>query len=233
MDKILLFLNEMKRSDWYDKVPFEQRKYNGILVQETEQTYYNKIASLYSSAVVSLINVPIEKYKIIQSLIDDAVKCQNKFEMADEKSSNYLLSSLNYDYQQTRLRSLKDDYNYLCFVRECTKIQISFLNKFKEIVSLYNTEKPKQTENKPIENEPVKKEVKVETKTEEVIKGVKGLALHLKIGITKAQEILNSKILQKNGVAYRVGRSWNINAQKLDELLSRNSDLLNKYHMRS
>ena len=229
MDKILLFLNEMKRSDWYDKVPFEQRKYNDILVQETEQSYYNKIASLYSSAVVSLINVPIEKYKIIESLVDDATKCQNKFEMADEKSSNYLLSSLNYDYQQTRLRSLKDDYNYLCFVRECTKIQISFLNKFKEIVSLYNTEKPKQTENKPVESEPVKKEVKVETNTEEVIKGVKGLALHLKIGITKAQEILNSKILQKNGVAYRVGRNWNINAQKLDELLSNDSDLLNKY----
>ena len=225
----------MKRSDWYDKVPFEQRKYNGILVQETEQTYYNKIASLYSSAVVSLINIPIEKYKIIQSLIDDAVECQNKFEMADEKSSDYLLSSLNYDYQQTKIRSLKDDYNYLCFVRGCTKIQIIFLNKFKEIVSQYNIEKPKETENKPIENEPVKKEVKVkvETKTEEVIKGVKGLALYLKIGITKAQEILNSEILQNNGVAYRVGNGWNINAQKLDELLSKDSDLLKKHKMKS
>ena len=53
-----------------------------------------------------------------------------------------------------------------------------------------------------------------------IVKGVGGLARYLGIGNTKAQEILNSKILQKHkGTAYLVGNEWRINTEKLDELL--------------
>ena len=64
--------------------------------------------------------------------------------------------------------------------------------------------------------------------TKEPIKGVKGLAQYLNIGTTKAQDIINSNTLQENGVAYRVGNGWIFNAQKLDEILSKNPTLLYK-----
>lgn len=65
-------------------------------------------------------------------------------------------------------------------------------------------------------------------KQDEPIKGVKGLAAYLKIGITKAQGIINSNILQENGIAYRIGISWNFNPQKLNELLSQSPTVLYK-----
>ena len=63
-------------------------------------------------------------------------------------------------------------------------------------------------------------------RTDPIIRGVEGLANHLQIGTTKAQSILNSKILQKKGMAYRVGRVWNIDRCKLNDALSENPDLL-------
>ena len=41
-------------------------------------------------------------------------------------------------------------------------------------------------------------------------------------GVTKAQEILNSGILQKNGIAYPAGKGWRINREKLDKFLAEN-----------
>ena len=62
----------------------------------------------------------------------------------------------------------------------------------------------------------------VEDKAEErrIIKGVRGLKEYLGIGLTKAQEIINSQILQKKGSAYRIGKDWRINAAKLDVLIA-------------
>ena len=44
-------------------------------------------------------------------------------------------------------------------------------------------------------------------------------------GTTKAQEILNSGLLKPNAVAYRCGKGWRINAEKLDKLLADNPDI--------
>ena len=62
----------------------------------------------------------------------------------------------------------------------------------------------------------------VEEKTDKrrIIKGVRGLKEYLGIGLTKAQEILNSQILQQKGIAYRVGKDWRINSEKLDRLIA-------------
>ena len=39
-----------------------------------------------------------------------------------------------------------------------------------------------------------------------VIMGVRGLAKFVGVGVTKAQEIVNSKILEEKGISYWVGR---------------------------
>ena len=57
---------------------------------------------------------------------------------------------------------------------------------------------------------------------EHIIKGVRGLGKHLGCGVTKAQEILNSGILQKSGIAYPAGKGWRINREKLDKFLTEN-----------
>ena len=58
-----------------------------------------------------------------------------------------------------------------------------------------------------------------------IIKGVVGLGEYLGCGTTKAQEILNSGLLKPNAVAYRSGKAWRINAEKLDKLLADNPDV--------
>ena len=96
-----------------------------------------------------------------------------------------------------------------------------------------------------IPTEPVKDDTNVEVEDEEptqsvsvrevgnapqsddkrIIKGVVGLGEYLGCGTTKAQEILNSGLLRTNAVAYRSGKGWRINAEKLDKLLADNPDI--------
>lgn len=220
MDAILNFLNEMRRSDWADDVQSMHRKYNGTTIQETELSYSKKIVLMYNAAVLALVNVPSEKYEIILKLIEEVVDCQECFEMPSDE----LLKSFIHDYEQSNHtnRRLKDDYDYLCFVRDCMKIQIYYLNLFKNKFPKFYSQEIETAEEK------VKEKEIPSTKQNEPIKGVKGLAAYLNIGTTKAQDIINSNILQDMGVAYRVGKGWNFHPQKLEELLSNNPELLYK-----
>ena len=219
MDDILSFLNEMRRSDWLNDVPFQQRKYNDIGVRESELSYYNKIAPMYSAAVIALVSVPTEKYAILQGLLEEVENKQECFEMPSDE----LLNSLMHDYNQSnnRVRGLKDDYDYLCFVRNCMRMQMDFLEKFKKKFPSSGREKSDNV--KTQEGTPTNT-----TNQNEPIKGVKGLAKYLKICTTKAQDVINSNILQDNGIAYRVGKGWNFNPQKLDELLAKEPNILYK-----
>ena len=62
----------------------------------------------------------------------------------------------------------------------------------------------------------------------ELIKGIKGLADYLGCGITKAQNIMNSGILQEREIAYRAGNRWRYNKTLLTELLLEDPEILNK-----
>jgi hypothetical protein len=78
----------------------------------------------------------------------------------------------------------------------------------------FETEEVKQT---PMEVEP-----------RELIKGVSGLAEFLGCGSTKAQNIINSKILQEREIAYRAGNRWRFNKTLLTRLLEEEPEILNK-----
>lgn len=220
MNAIQNFLKEMSRSDWHHNVPYQQRKYNGVTVLESEQSYYNTIVPLYSAAVFELMEIPTDKYGILQKLVEEVEECQRYFEIP----SNELLQSLLSDYENSnhQIRGLREDYDYLCFVKACMEAQIYFLDCFKKKLPS-KIEKNLLDKSEPKGNIGVKENNHVET-----IKGVNGLANFLKIGTTKAQDILNSEVLQKNGIAYRVGKVWNIDQTKLTEILSKNPTLLYK-----
>ena len=61
----------------------------------------------------------------------------------------------------------------------------------------------------------------------ELIKGINGLAEFIGCGITKAQNILNSGILQERNIAYRAGKRWRFNKTLLSELLQAEPEILN------
>jgi len=61
----------------------------------------------------------------------------------------------------------------------------------------------------------------------ELIKGIDGLAEFLSCGTTKAQNIMNSGILQERGIAYRAGNRWRFNKTVLTRLLEEEPEILN------
>ena len=61
----------------------------------------------------------------------------------------------------------------------------------------------------------------------ELIKGINGLAEYLGCGTTKAQDIMNSGILQERDIAYRAGNRWRFNKTLLTRLLQKEPEILN------
>ena len=85
---------------------------------------------------------------------------------------------------------------------------------FELLLSEYESE---TTEQKTMDDEP-----------RELIKGVNGLAEFLGCGSTKAQNIMNSGILQERDIAYRAGNRWRFNKTLLTRLLDEEPEILNR-----
>ena len=85
---------------------------------------------------------------------------------------------------------------------------------FELLLSEYESE---ITEQKTMDDEP-----------RELIKGVNGLAEFLGCGSTKAQNIINSGVLQEREIAYRAGNRWRFNKTLLTRLLEEEPEILNK-----
>ena len=60
----------------------------------------------------------------------------------------------------------------------------------------------------------------------DVISGIKAFSEYLGIGTEKAQKVVSSKILQKAGVSYRIGKTNFFNKKKLDDYLAANPQAL-------
>ena len=72
------------------------------------------------------------------------------------------------------------------------------------------------------------KQTPMEVEPRELIKGINGLADFLGCGTTKAQNIINSGILQERNIAYRAGNRWRFNKTLLTRLLEEEPEILNK-----
>ena len=64
----------------------------------------------------------------------------------------------------------------------------------------------------------------------ELIKGISGLAEFLGCGSTKAQNIMNSGVLQERAIAYRAGNRWRFNKTQLTRLLEEEPEILNRVY---
>ena len=74
------------------------------------------------------------------------------------------------------------------------------------------------------------KQAPMDEEPRELIKGIKGLAEFLGCGITKAQNIINSGILQERNIAYRAGNRWRFNKTLLTRLLEEELGILNRVY---
>lgn len=59
-----------------------------------------------------------------------------------------------------------------------------------------------------------------------VISGTRNLAAFLGCGNTKAFKIISNGILEKNGIQYKVGRTWKFNTEKLEKHIAEHPDFL-------
>ena len=58
------------------------------------------------------------------------------------------------------------------------------------------------------------------------ITDVRQFAQYIHKSPATAQKILNTNILQKNAIAYRVGHSWTINIERLNQLIAEDPQIL-------
>ena len=72
------------------------------------------------------------------------------------------------------------------------------------------------------------KQSQIKDEPRELIKGINGLAEFLGCGNTKAQNIMNSGVLQERDIAYRAGNRWRFNKTLLARLLEEEPEILNK-----
>lgn len=71
-------------------------------------------------------------------------------------------------------------------------------------------------------------QVQVKDEPRELIKGINGLAEFLGCCSTKAQNIMNSGVLQERDIAYRAGNRWRFNKTLLTRLLDEEPEILNR-----
>jgi len=74
------------------------------------------------------------------------------------------------------------------------------------------------------------KQAPMDEEPRKLIKGINGLAEFLGCGITKAQNIMNSGLLQKRDIAYRAGNRWRFNKIQLTRLLEEEPEILNRVY---
>ena len=98
-----------------------------------------------------------------------------------------------------KIRTIKDSNT---IISEMLESMLVCVTKLKEGLEMLTDQHSKlQEENRTQENIKNRQEITL-------IHGVSGLAKHLGCGKNKAQNILNSNILQEEGIAYRVGNRW-------------------------
>lgn len=212
MSKIAALLTELSRND--DKQPC----YNGVGIEESEIAYQRVLDKLYNDAIDELLSTSVDKDLIIKRL-DDVQEYQSYFYYPTREE----IQNRRDEEKQSKSESLKQETDYLEFMMKCIDLQRYYLDRFG---SYYTNAHPKKTDEQETTADNRLNTEKRDAEIEDaIIKGVEGLAVFLGCGKTKAQEILNSNVLQKAGVAYRMGKGWRFNKGKLSSFMKDNPEI--------
>lgn len=227
------YLNELSQCVWHNNAIENGVKYNDIDLSQGSEYYHKMLSVMHENVEQMLLKLSADgQHQMLQALY---VKVTDIYEQPYDVLTIDDVEALKRDTKGSRTASVEAEIELGYFVVQMHGIQryyqhtlLTFLGNLLGVQPQPVTDKT-DTEVEDVEptqtsqiDEP---HTAPQSKDERILKGVKGLGKYLGCGTTKAQEILNSGLLKPNAVAYRNGKGWRINAEKLDKLLSDNPDI--------
>ena len=227
------YLNELSKCVWYNNAIEYGIRYNDIDISQGTEYYQRMLYTMHENVEQMLLELSVSgQHQMLQALY---VKVTDIYEQPYDVLTIEDVEALKRDTIGNTTPSVQAEIELGYFVVQMHGIQryyqqtlLTFLGNLlgvqtQPVTDEADTEvedvEPTQT---PQIDEP---HTAPQSEDERIIKGVKGLGRYLGCGTTKAQEILNSGLLRTNAVAYRSGKGWRINAEKLDKLLADNPDI--------
>lgn len=216
IEKVYNYIDELSRCEWHDNA-INGIQYNGISIEQGTETYQLTLEKMQTEAEEVLLQLLVNgQIKAIKIIYDKAIELREKpYDIINQES----VEALKREFPLPRTEAIKAEIQLGEFVIDMHNLQLYYLDRLLSFISNLledNTVNVEVTELKPI----ISKEADNDNK--HIIRGVEGLAQHLGIGPTKAQEVFNSGILQSKGIAYQYGKAWRVDSEKLDKLLSDN-----------
>ena len=215
------FLQELSRCEYIASSGdvIEDFRYNGIMYREGRETYNIKLNSMLTSFKNSVMEILLtEKHQpIIDTIFNEIEKIEEQY--YDIPDRDYL-RMMERDYQGSNNQSLLKSIREARFLNEMVEVQRYYVSQAKEYVTSLLGEEQTKTVVKQQDEPPVISD----GNKEKIIKGVDGLAKYLHIGKTKAQAIINSKILEDNKIQFYSG-GHRFKRDKLDALLEEKPNL--------
>lgn len=215
------FLQELSRCDYIASSGdvIEDFRYNGIMYREGRETYNIKLNSMLMSFKNSLMSIMLSDnhQPVINTIFNEIEKIGKQYYDIPDRDC---LTSMEREYQGNNNHSLLKSIREVRFLNEMVEVQRYYVSQAKEYVTSLLGEEQTKTVVKQQGDRPV---ISNDNK-EKIIKGVDGLAKYLHIGKTKAQAIINSKILEDNKIQFYSG-GHRFKRDKLDALLEEKPNL--------
>lgn len=227
------YLNELSQCVWYNNAIENGIRYNDIDISQGTEYYRRMLYAMHENVEQMLLELSADgQHQMLQALY---VKVTDIYEQPYDVLTIDDVETLKRDAAGNRTASVEAEIELGYFVVQMHSIQRYYQHTLLTFLgNLLGVQKQAVTDKTDTEVEDVEPTQTLQidephtapqSKDERIIKGVKGLGKYLGCGTTKAQEILNSGLLKPNAVAYRNGKGWRINAEKLDKLLSDNPDI--------
>ena len=227
------YLNELSQCVWYNNAIEYGIKYNDIDISQGTEYYQRMLYTMHENVEQMLLELSVSgQHQMLQALY---VKVTDIYEQPYDVLTIEDVEALKHDTIGNTTPSVQAEIELGYFVVQMHSIQRYYQHTLlKFIGNLLGIPTEPVTDDDYIEVEDEEPTPSVPVRVVEnapqsddkrIIKGVVGLGEYLGCGTTKAQEILNSGLLKPNAVAYRNGKAWRINAEKLDKLLADNPDI--------
>lgn len=225
------YLNELSKCVWYNNAIEYGIRYNDIDISQGTEYYQRMLYAMHENVEQMLLELSASgQHQMLQALY---VKVTDIYEQPYDVLTIEDVEALKRDTIGNTSASVKAEIELGYFVVQMHGIQryyqqtlLTFLGNLLGIPAEPVTDDDDIEDEEPTPSVPVRVvENAPQSDDKRIIKGVVGLGEYLGCGTTKAQEILNSGLLKPNAVAYRNGKAWRINAEKLDKLLADNPDI--------
>ena len=225
------YLNELSKCVWYNNAIDYGIRYNDIDISQGTEYYQRMLYAMHENVEQMLLELSASgQHQMLQALY---VKVTDIYEQPYDVLTIEDVEALKRDTIGNTSASVKAEIELGYFVVQMHGIQryyqqtlLTFLGNLLGIPAEPVTDDDDIEDEEPTPSVPVRVvENAPQSDDKRIIKGVVGLGEYLGCGTTKAQEILNSGLLKPNAVAYRNGKAWRINAEKLDKLLADNPNI--------